>query len=165
MSDAFTFVAQAAAAGNLKFEVSFKKRTGSTTDPSDQRDSWGCRFLSPTTGRVLGEWNNFEVREEMFETAARALALTAATQLGTWDKQIQAKQDADAKKALEEKAEAAKVETESRKAEIEAAVATAQDELIDHDPVDANGEDEVVGVTRDMTASERQMAEDAEDAE
>jgi len=115
MSDAFTFVAQVAAAGNLKLEVSFKSRSASSTDSTDQRDTWACRLLAPNSGRVLGEWDTFEDRNTMFETAARALAATAAQQILTWNNQTEIGEREAAQKVLEDKAKAEAAEAEAKK--------------------------------------------------
>ena len=120
-SDAFTFVAQTASAGNLKLRVSFRVRGGTTTDPSDQRDTWGCELVS-ATGQILAEWTGFEKRDEMFETAARALAATAAKQIQTIDAQLQARNQALRQKASESKAKEATAEAAARKVAIEKAV-------------------------------------------
>ena len=104
MSDSITFIAQAAAASGFEVVVAFMKRGGSTTDPSDQRDLWSARLVVPATRRIIAEWNGFEDRDELFETAARAVAETAARQMVTWEAQLVASAQKTAKEAAEKAA-------------------------------------------------------------
>lgn len=107
MSDALTFLAHAAASCNFKLEVSFKTRAAVSTDPSDQRDTWACAIVTPS-GRSLASWDSYESRDELFETAARAIAATAGQQMLAWDNQWNARQVEASQKAAAEKAKAVK---------------------------------------------------------
>ncbi len=113
MSDALTFIALAANACNFKLEVSFKTRAAVSTDPSDQRDTWGLSIVTPE-GRILASWDSYESRDEMFETAARAVAATAGQQMLLWDNQWKAKQIEAFQKAAAEKAKADAAEAEAK---------------------------------------------------